>query len=128
MISQVTNGIKISVKAKYIGNSKLQGFEVYNFEYRITIDNHSNDSAQLVSRHWRILDALNQPKIINGEGVIGKKPIIKPGESYSYESYSVLFSPFGAMVGFFTMINLSTSAFINVAIPRFRLNAAFAIN
>lgn len=128
MISQITNGIKISVKSHFIGSSLFNNREMYNFTYRITIDNNSNDTAQLISRRWEILDALYDPKIVTGEGVVGKKPIIKPGESYSYESYSTLFSPYGAMLGSFNMINLSTSAIFEVAIPKFRLNAQFAIN
>jgi ApaG protein len=128
MVSQITNGIKISVKSYYLGTSLYKNKAIYNFSYRITIDNNSNDSAQLISRQWEILDALYDPKIVIGEGVIGKKPIIKPGESYSYESFASLFSPYGAMLGFYTMINLSTSAIFKVFIPRFRLNAPFAIN
>jgi len=128
MVSQVTNGIKISVKSNYIGSSIFNNSLLYNFTYRVTIDNNSNDSAQLVTRHWEILDALNNAKFVDGVGVIGKKPIIKPGESYSYESYSSLFSPLGAMLGFFSMINLSNSAVFDVVIPRFKLNAAFALN
>jgi len=128
MVSQITNGIKISVRSNYIGSSVFNDFLLYNFSYRITIDNNSNDSAQLITRHWEILDALNSKKYVNGAGVIGKKPIIKPGESYSYESYASLFSPIGAMLGSYSMINLSTSAIYQVTIPRFKLHAPFAIN
>ncbi|UYW00699.1 Co2+/Mg2+ efflux protein ApaG [Flavobacterium agricola] len=128
MVSQITNGIKVSVKANYIGSSVFNNYKVYNFTYRITIDNNSNDTAQLVTRHWEILDALNPVKYVDGVGVIGKKPIIKPGESYSYESYCSLFSPFGAMLGFYSMINLATATLFEVTIPRFKLYAPFAIN
>jgi len=128
MIYQITNGIKISVRPFFAGNFLYKNEEIYNFTYRITIDNNSNNPIQLTTRHWQILDALGPCKIVNGEGVIGKKPIINPGESYSYESFSSLFSPFGAMLGFFTMINLSNSTEFKVIIPRFKLSAPFAIN
>lgn len=128
MVQQVTRGIKISVITKYEGsfykNYKIQ----YAFEYTITIENQSKDSVQLQSRHWEILDALNNEEIVDGEGVIGKKPVLKPGESHTYTSGCLLTSPFGAMQGHYTMVNFTTTKKFNVDIPTFKLSAPFAIN
>ena len=74
------------------------------------------------------MDALNDKEYVDGEGVLGKKPVIKPGESHTYESFCLLHSPIGAMKGFFKMINYSTTSIFNVTIPKFKLNAPFAIN
>lgn len=100
----------------------------YAFGYWVTIENQSKDSVQLVSRHWDILDSLNHKEVVDGEGVIGKKPVIKPGESHTYNSGCLLASPIGAMSGYFNMVNFTTTNRFRVIVPTFKLNAPFAIN
>ena len=128
MVQQVTRGIKISVETTYEGsfykNYKIQ----YAFGYTVTIENQSKDSVQLNARHWEILDALNNVEIVSGEGVVGKKPVLKPGESHTYTSGCLLTSPFGAMQGHYSMVNFTTTKKFKVTIPTFKLSAVFAIN
>ena len=128
MVSQITRGIKISVltsfEGTYFKNYKLH----FAFSYEITIENHSKDSVQLVTRHWEISDALNDIEIVDGEGVIGKKPVLKPGEKHIYSSGCLLSSPFGAMRGYFNMINFTSTKNFKVAVPSFKLSAPFALN
>ena len=128
MVQQVTKGIKISVETSFEGtfykNYKIQ----YAFGYTVTIENQSKDSVQLYGRHWEIKDALNNVETVTGEGVIGKKPVLKPGESYTYTSGCLLTSPFGAMSGHYYMVNFTTTKKFPVAIPSFKLSAPFAIN
>ena len=128
MVQQVTRGIKISVETSFEGtfyrNHKMQ----YAFQYMITIENQSKDTVQLNARHWTILDALNNVETVSGEGVIGFKPVLRPGESHAYKSGCMLTSPFGAMFGFYKMINLNNSKNFKVYIPSFKLSAPFAIN
>ncbi|MFI1745562.1 Co2+/Mg2+ efflux protein ApaG [Thalassobellus sediminis] len=128
MVQQVTSGIKISVETNYEGsfykNYKIQ----YAFAYTVTIENQSKDSVQLNARHWEILDALNNIETVSGEGVIGKKPVLNPGESHTYTSGCLLTSPFGAMQGHYNMVNFTTTKNFEVTIPTFKLSAKFAIN
>ncbi len=128
MVTQITKGIKVSVKTSFEGtyfkNHKLH----FAFGYMVTIENQGKDSVQLMSRHWDILDSLNHTEVVDGEGVIGKKPVIKPGETYTYNSGCLLASPLGAMKGYFDMINFTTTKKFRVFVPTFRLNAPFAIN
>ncbi len=128
MVQQVTKGIKISVETTFEGtfykNYKVQ----FAFGYKVTIENQSKDSVQLNTRHWRVLDALNNIEIIEGEGVIGKKPVLKPGESHTYNSGCLLTSPFGAMSGYYNMVNFTTTKKFRVEIPSFKLSAPFALN
>ncbi|WP_309609646.1 Co2+/Mg2+ efflux protein ApaG [Flavobacterium sp.] len=128
MVSQITRGIKISVltnfEGTYFKNHKMH----FAFTYHITIENHSKDSVQLTTRHWEISDSLNHLEIVDGEGVIGKKPVLKPGEQHTYSSGCLLMSPFGAMAGFFNMINFTTTRTFKVTVPTFRLSAPFALN
>ncbi|MFN3639570.1 MAG: Co2+/Mg2+ efflux protein ApaG [Flavobacterium sp.] len=128
MVTQITRGIKISVSTSFEGtyfkNYKLH----FAFSYQITIENHSKDSVQLISRHWEIFDSLNVKEIVDGEGVVGIKPVLKPGESHSYSSGCLLSSPFGAMRGYYNMVNFTSTKKFRVIVPTFRLSAPFAIN
>lgn len=128
MVTQITRGIKISVLTSFEG-TYFKNYKIhFAFSYEITIENHSKDSVQLNSRHWEILDSLNDIEIVDGEGVIGKKPVLKPGEKHTYTSGCLLSSPFGAMSGYFNMINFTTTKTFKVIVPTFKLSAAFALN
>jgi len=128
MVQQVTRGVKISVQTDFEGTFYKNNKTHYAFGYKVTIENGSKDSVQLNSRHWVILDALNQEQEIIGEGVIGKKPVLNPGESHTYSSGCLLLSPFGAMYGHYKMVDFSTTKKFDVVIPTFKLSAPFAMN
>ncbi|RPD95963.1 Co2+/Mg2+ efflux protein ApaG [Aureibaculum marinum] len=128
MVQQVTNGIKISVKTKFEGIRHQVHRLLFTFSYQITIENQSNSSVQLLSRHWKIFDALNNLEVIEGDGVIGKKPIIAPKKSYKYSSYCNLTSPTGAMSGFYNMINFTDTSKFKVQIPSFQLTVPAVLN
>jgi ApaG protein len=128
MVSQITRGIKISVNTSFEG-TYFKNYKIhFAFSYEITIENHSKDSVQLNSRHWEIFDSLNNIEIVDGEGVIGKKPVLKPGETHTYSSGCLLSSPHGAMRGHFNMINFTSTKSFKVIVPTFKLNAPFALN
>lgn len=128
MVSQITRGIKISVLTSFEG-TYFKNYKIhFAFTYHVSIENQSKDSVQLNSRHWEIYDALNNTETVDGEGVIGKRPVIKPGENYTYSSGCLLSSPIGAMKGHFNMINFTTTKSFKVEIPAFKLSAPFAIN
>ena len=128
MVTQITQGIKISVltsfEGTYFKNYRLH----FAFSYQITIENHSKDSVQLITRHWEISDSLNNKEVIDGEGVIGKKPVLKPGDSHVYSSGCLLSSSFGAMKGYFNMVNFTSTRNFRVLVPTFKLSAPFALN
>ena len=128
MINHVTKGIRISVKTIYDGSY----FKNYNlhfaFNYIIKITNQSKSTVQLKSRHWRIFDSLSSDIIIDGEGVIGEKPTIGPGDSFVYSSGCLITSPVGAMRGFYNMININNGKKFRAYIPTFKLNAPLALN
>lgn len=128
MIQQVTSGIKISVQTDFEGTFYKNYKMNYAFAYEITIENLSNDTVQLESRYWKIKDALNNIEVVRGEGVIGQKPILKPGESHTYNSGCLLASAFGSMQGHYNMINYSSAKNFKVYIPSFKLSAPFSIN
>ena len=128
MVTQITKGIKISVDTKFQGTYYKDTNLLYAFEYSISIENQSSDVVQLNSRHWVILDSLNNEEVVTGEGVNGKKPVLQPGKIHNYKSGCLLSSPFGAMYGYYRMINLNSTKKFNVIIPSFKLSAPFALN
>ena len=128
MVTQITRGIKISVNTSFEG-TYFKNYKIhFAFSYEITIENYSKDSVQLISRHWEIFDSLNEIEMVDGEGVIGKKPVLKPGETHTYSSGCLLSSPHGAMKGFFNMINFTSTKNFRVIVPVFRLSAPYALN
>jgi ApaG protein len=128
MVQQVTNGIRISVETNFIGTSYHDDRLHFAFNYEVTIENQSNDSVQLLSRYWNIFDSLNHISIVEGAGVVGQKPIIKPSEIHAYKSHCLLTSTMGAMSGFYNMVNFTTTKAFKVQIPTFQLLASGALN
>ena len=128
MIQKITKGIKISVKTDYNGTVYRNHRLYYNFNYYITIENNSEQTVKLTDRFWKIFDSLNYTEIVQGEGVVGQTPILKPNDNYTYKSGCFLASNMGAMKGFYTMINLDTSEQFKVIIPTFQLTRPVLLN
>ncbi len=90
--------------------------------YHIRIENHGEMAVQLLTRRWDIRDARGAQSLVEGEGVVGEQPVIKPGASYDYVSGCPLTTPSGTMQGSYNMIGEDGSRF-DIAIPKFALNA-----
>ncbi len=128
MVQQVTKGIRISVTTRYEGIIGKNDRTTYAFSYTVTIENTGRDTVQLISRYWEIKDALNSTQEVSGQGVVGMKPVLEPGESHTYSSGCMLMAPIGAMHGSYTMVNFNTKKAFKVHIPSFKLRAEFAMN
>lgn len=128
MVQLVTQGIKISIQTRYEGTFISNGLRQYAFGYTIKIENQSKNTVQLLARHWEIKDALNEINLVYGEGVVGRKPVIKPGLSHTYSSGCLLHGPFGSMTGFYEMINFSNTRKFKVKIPVFKLSTPYSMN
>ncbi|MEC8636460.1 MAG: Co2+/Mg2+ efflux protein ApaG [Bacteroidota bacterium] len=128
MIQQITRGIKISVETDYEGSFIKDNITHYAFTYRIEIENQGKSSVQLLTRHWKIIEALNKTQYVNGNGVVGKKPVINPGEVHKYKSGFLLTSSMCDMKGAYIMIDFTSTKKFNVEIPPFKLSASFVLN
>ena len=84
--------------------------------------NRGSVTAQLISRHWYITDAEDRTEEVEGEGVVGEQPILKPGEGFRYTSGAVIETPVGTMHGTYQMIAEDGREF-DATIPRFVLSA-----
>ena len=118
-----TSGITVSVESKFDGDVKEGIIVKYLFSYQITIFNSLDVSVQLLSRKWNIFDSIGDHHTVQGEGVIGQQPIIKPQHTFTYASWCPLLSSFGYMEGHYSMLNLVTNEHFNIEIPRFELTA-----
>ena len=91
--------ISVSAQIQYIAEQSDQPIPRYVFSYTITIRNIGTVPAQLISRHWVIVDANNHRQEVNGLGVVGHQPLLKPGERFEYSSGTSMATPTGAMHG-----------------------------
>lgn len=92
------------------------------FAYFIRIENHGGDSVKLLRRHWFISHDTGKIEEVEGEGVIGKQPLIPAGKFHEYNSFCILESFEGWMEGTYTMRRAQGEQF-TVYIPRFTLRA-----
>ncbi|WP_164109983.1 MULTISPECIES: Co2+/Mg2+ efflux protein ApaG [Sphingobacterium] len=128
MITQSTAGINVSVECIYQSEYSNPDNMHFMFAYRITIENSSDYTAQLVSRHWEIFDSIGEHKQVHGEGVVGEQPILLPGTSHQYVSGCNLKSELGYMEGHYIMVREIDGQQFKVDIPRFNLIAPFRLN
>ena len=115
------NKIIVSAKPQYIEEQSSPEDERYVFSYTITITNNGTVPAKLLSRHWLITDANGKVQEVNGEGVIGEQPHLKPGESFRYTSGAMIETPVAVMQGKYTLVSDEGIQF-KANIPQFTLS------
>jgi ApaG protein len=113
--------ITISVKTVYLPGRSNPEENRYFFAYTVTIRNDGNLQARLLSRHWIITDSNGDRQEVRGEGVVGKQPVLDPGESFEYTSGTFLPTPVGTMKGSYQMI-ASEGTIFEAVIPEFVLS------
>ena len=99
----------------------------YVFSYQIEIENRGERTVQLRSRHWWITDARQDVREVEGEGVVGRRPVIAPGQVFSYSSGCVLSTPSGFMRGTYSMV-VAGGGTLEVLVPSFSLSTPHALN
>lgn len=85
--------------------------DVYRFAYTITVTNTGEVAAQLIARHWHITDANHAQQEVHGLGVVGRQPLLQPGESFSYSSGCELRTPSGHMQGHYLCVTETGETF-----------------
>lgn len=128
MVSQITKGIKISVETIFHKEHSNSQSSQFLFSYRISIENTSEYPVQLLRRHWFIYDSLGQYSEVEGEGVVGEKPVLLPGDLYEYQSSCSLTSEMGSMHGTYLFKRTTDGAQFKVEIPEFELIAPYRLN
>ena len=90
MSEAVTNGIRVEVLCRYAPENSKPLLREWVFQYTVRITNESDETVQLVSRHWIITDGLEHVEEVKGPGVVGEQPVLAPGESFKYSSWCPL--------------------------------------
>jgi ApaG protein len=121
MYTEETRGIRVIVEPSYLREESRPQEGLYLFAYKVTLVNTGSEMIQLLSRHWIITDANGQTREVQGEGVIGQQPVLGPGVTYEYSSFSPLPTPMGKMRGSYLMKNLTSGETFKARIPLFFL-------
>ena len=128
MQALITNGIRVCVETFYQEGYSIPINNKYVFSYRITIENLSTQTVQLLRRHWYIIDSDLSRREVEGEGVIGKKPTLRPGETHEYASWTQIATGIGKMYGNYLMVRKKDNLQFKVEIPVFQLVAPIRLN
>ncbi|HMT80042.1 MAG TPA: Co2+/Mg2+ efflux protein ApaG [Azonexus sp.] len=119
--------IEIQPMPQFIPEQSDPDNDRYIFAYTISIKNIGSVPAQLVSRHWIITDGHNDVQEVRGLGVVGKQPLLQPGETFQYTSGSSLTTPIGTMKGTYQMVAEDGTHF-EAVIPEFVLASPRALH
>lgn len=128
MVTEITQGIKVSVETEYQSAYSSPSQYHYVFTYRITIENQSENTIQLLKRHWHIHDAGFSQREVEGDGVVGQQPVLEPGQAHQYVSGCNLKSGIGKMSGTYLMERIVDGTKLSVNIPEFVMIAPLRLN
>jgi ApaG protein len=117
---ELTNLRVIIDKIVYVPALEAPPDRPYPFVYFITIDNQSPETVTIRGRKWVITDQSGQKIVVEGDGVVGEFPRLRPGEKFSYNSYHVIGSD-SVAEGAFIGLTDEGIPFV-VRIPQFKLD------
>ena len=121
--SQTTRDIAVSVRTTYLADQSRPADGRFVWAYRVRIENRGQEAVQLLHRTWLITDARGRTQRVDGAGVVGKQPVLLPGEAFEYTSGTPLETPSGFMAGAYHMVQTLSGEAFDVAIPAFSLDS-----
>ena len=125
MYTATTRAIRVTVRPQYLPDQSDPAKSQYVWAYQVRIENTGDSTVQLRSRHWKITDGLGRLQEVRGPGVVGKTPMLRPGEIFEYTSGTPLSTPSGFMSGTYLMVSDSGETF-DIEIPAFSLDTPAA--
>jgi ApaG protein len=128
MVSEVTEGVKVSVVTEYQSDYSNPRQAHFVFTYKVIIENHSDNTIKLLRRHWNIYDSNGIVREVEGEGVVGQQPVLEPGEIHEYVSGCNLRTNLGKMTGSYLMERVLDGRQFKVIIPEFTLIVPYRLN
>jgi ApaG protein len=124
MYEAISNRFRVTVQPQFLEGQSKPDDDKYVWAYTITIENLSQVTATLLTRHWIITDALGHKQEVKGEGVVGEQPTLAPGESFQYTSGCPLGTPSGVMVGAYELLDENGRRFA-IDVPAFSLDSPY---
>ena len=122
MYQETTRSIRVTVVPTYLPAQSSPDHNRFVWAYQVRIENLGLETVQLRSRHWRITGGMGRMTDVRGPGVVGEQPVLRPGESFEYQSGTPLDTPSGIMAGSYHMETASGEPF-DIAIPPFSLDS-----
>ena len=119
---EVTDNIRVAVQSYFLNEHSKPENNEYFWAYRVKVINESNETIQLLNRHWIITDGQGVTKEVQGVGVIGEQPYLEPSQHFVYTSGTPLETPTGFMKGSYQMRRGERDLF-DVAVPTFSLDS-----
>lgn len=112
-------GLEVKVEdVIYMPSLEAPAQKPHPFVYFITIYNETDRPVTIQGRKWLVREG-SQIEVVEGDGVIGQKPVIAPGGSFSYNSYHVTKNDAVAEGAFFGLTD--DGEWIFARIPEFKL-------
>ena len=74
MYRTVTRNIEVVVTPRFVADRSSPENNYFFWAYTIAITNNGDDTVQLKTRHWRIIDATGRRQEVRGAGVVGEEP------------------------------------------------------
>ena len=124
MYTSTTKAITVHVAPMFLEEQSVPDEDRFVWAYHVRIENNGRETVRLMNRYWRITDWRGKIHEVRGEGVIGKQPVLQPGEAYEYTSGTPLDTPSGFMTGSYGMESASGVHF-DVRIPAFSLDSPY---
>lgn len=124
----VTRGIRVKVSAQFSPEHSSASESRWFFYYTVEITNEGAETAQLISRHWVITNGCQQVEEVKGLGVVGKQPILHPGQTFSYTSGCPLTTSFGTMHGSYQMVATGSGEQFDVQVAPFTLSEPYTVH
>ncbi len=121
MYTATTRAILVTVGPQYLPDQSDPAKAQYVWAYQVRIENKGDFTVQLRSRHWKITDGLGRLQEVKGPGVVGKTPMLRPGDVFEYTSGTPLSTPSGIMAGTYQMVSEQGEKF-DIEIPTFSLD------
>lgn len=107
-------------KVVYVPELEAPPDRPHPFVYFLNIRNESGEQVQILGRKWVVReDGSDDVIVVEGDGVVGQKPVLNPGEHFSYNSYHVCSSNAVATGSFFGQTQDGVR--IRVPIPEFSM-------
>lgn len=125
MYKAVTRGIRVTVTPRFVDEESSPDESRFFFAYTVEITNLETERVQLQARYWKIVDGNGQVQEVRGAGVVGKQPVLGPGETFTYTSGCPLTTPDGTMEGSYSMVTAGGESF-TAQIPAFSLDSPHA--
>jgi len=122
MYRAVTRQIEVTVEPNFQPGRSVIDKGQYFWSYTIVIINSGHETVQLRTRHWIVADAAGRKQVFRGEGVVGKQPVLAPGERFEYTSGVPLTTASGFMTGRYQMVSETGERF-EIDVPTFSLDS-----